>query len=128
MYNGNQLSSLGTYNNILSGYKVMDGKLILSVFIWYVHDFNFVSASCRLEIWSGENFTGDRAECTGECDMKLGAVGNDRARSAKCTCKFSYFCRPLLIKIWNQIRLWKLTLNEPNKFNNFLHQKMIKTS
>ena len=40
-----------------------------------------------MEIWSGDNFTGNRAECTGACDItRLGAVGNDRARSAKCSC------------------------------------------
>ena len=53
------------------------------------HDLNLISLSesCKLEIWSGENFTGDHAECTDACDMHdLGAVGNDRARSAKCTC------------------------------------------
>ena len=50
------------------------------------------SESCKLEIWSGDNFTGDRSECTGACDMGsvdddgLGSVGNDRARSAKCSC------------------------------------------
>ena len=40
-----------------------------------------------MEIWSGDNFTGDRAECTGGCDIsRLGSVGNDRARYAKCSC------------------------------------------
>ena len=40
-----------------------------------------------MEIWSGDNFTGNKAECTGSCDISnLGSVGNDRARSAKCSC------------------------------------------
>ena len=48
------------------------------------------SESCQLEIWSGENFTGDRFECTDACDMNdLGSVGNDGARSAKCYCEAS---------------------------------------
>ena len=43
--------------------------------------------SCKLEIWSSVDFTGNHAECTGACDhWYLGSVGNDRARSAKCTC------------------------------------------
>ena len=50
--------------------------------------FNLFLASCKIEIWSGENFSGSRAVCTGECDMQLGSVGNDRAKSAKCTCEF----------------------------------------
>ena len=46
--------------------------------------------SCKLEIWSGDNFTGNRAECTGNCDIdKLGSVGNDKARSARCSCNRS---------------------------------------
>ena len=46
--------------------------------------------SCKLEIWSGDNFTGNRAECTGNCDKdKLGSVGNDKARSARCSCNRS---------------------------------------
>ena len=40
-----------------------------------------------MEIWSGDNFTGNRAECTAACDInRLGSVGNDRTRSARCTC------------------------------------------
>ena len=45
------------------------------------------SVSCKLEIWSGDDFNGDHAECTGNCDIdKLGSVGNDKARSARCSC------------------------------------------
>ena len=55
--------------------------------------------SCKLEIWSGENFTGDRAECTSACDYSnLGSVGNDRARSGKCTCAAPETTRELKIK------------------------------
>ena len=51
-----------------------------------------------MEIWSGLNFTGDRAECTGACGItQLGSVGNDRARSARCTCagKWKTYNHPL---------------------------------
>jgi len=68
MNNGDQLSSLGDHNNKLSSYKVL-------------HEL------CKMEIWSGENYTGNRSECTGSCNFDhLGSVGNDRARSAKCIC------------------------------------------
>ena len=41
-----------------------------------------------MTIWSGEYFTGDQFECTDACDVSyLGSVGNDAARSAKCTCE-----------------------------------------
>ena len=52
--------------------------------------------SCKLEIWSGDNFTGNRADCTGACGiLDLGSVGNDRARSAKCSCEATNTTREL---------------------------------
>ena len=85
MNNGDQRSSLGGHNNQLSGFKVLHSKFYK---IWPDLEWPKFSESCKLEIWSGDNFTGNRADCTGACDIShLGSVGNDRARSAKCTCE-----------------------------------------
>ena len=49
------------------------------------------SESCKLEIWSEENFNGYHAECTGDCGIeKLGFVGDNNARSARCSCNRSH--------------------------------------
>ena len=107
MNNGDQQSSFGGYNNQLSGFKVLHGKFYQ---IWPDLEWPEFLESCKLEIWSGDNFTGDRAECTSACDVSsLGSVGNDKAQSAKCTCAAPKTTRELKINTISNSDWFKLS-------------------
>ena len=125
MNNGDQRSSLGGHNDQLSSFKVLHGKKILPFLLCFTKSdlaFNDLKwpeflESCKLEIWSGDNFTGDRSECTGDCRIfNLGSVGNDRARSAKCSC-----AAPTTTRKWKLSRSLNCYIDVCDKFLSSCH-------